>query len=152
MYVYAMALEHYNIKASTSLMEFEFVSVGRKGKIKKVVQYSPTGIPEVYNLGFGDLDLETGNISDTSISDNGDSQKVLGTVSATVLKFVQKYPNSQVIAVGTSKSRTRLYQIGISNNLDEIIKTFDIYGLKSEEWEPFERGHNYNAFLIRKKK
>jgi len=147
-----MNIERYNIKASTSLMEFEFVSVGKKGEIKKVVQYSPTGIPNIYNLGFGDLDLETGEISDTAISDNGDSQKVLSTVSGTAIKFMEKHPHCQVIAVGTSKSRTRLYQIGISNNLNEITQFFDVFGHTNEEWQVFKRGKNYDAFLIRKKK
>src|ERR1035437_6306545 len=130
-----MNIERYNIKASTSLMEFEFISDGKKGEIIKVVQYSPTGIPNIYNLGFGDKDLGTGEISDSVISDNGDSQKVLGTVSGTVLKFMEHHPHSQIIAVGTSKSRTRLYQIGISNNIEEITKTFDIYGFIGGKWQ-----------------
>jgi hypothetical protein len=145
-------LERYNIKASTALMEFEFVSIGPKGEIIKVVQYSPTGIPNIYNLAFGDKDLKTGKISDSIISDNGDSQKVLATVAETVIKFTQLHVSSQVIAVGISKSRTRLYQIGIANNLQEITKTFIVYGFINEKWQLFEKGKNYEAFLVRKKK
>jgi len=145
-------LERYNIKASTVLMEFEFVSVGKKGEIIKVVQYSPTGIPNIYNLAFGDKDLKTGNISDSVISDNGDSQKVLATVAQTIIKFTELYISSRIIAVGISKSRTRLYQIGIANNLTEINKTFVVYGLMNEQWHVFQKGINYDAFLVRKKK
>ena len=133
-------------------MEYEFVSVGKKGKIIKVVQYSPTGISNVYNLGFGDKDLETGQVSDSSISGNGDSQKVLGTVSGTIMKFMEQHPHSKIIALGTSKSRTRLYQIGISNNLEEITNVFDIYGFINGKWQLFQKGQNYDAFLVRKKK
>jgi hypothetical protein len=147
-----MNLERYEIKASTSLMEFEFISIGKKGEIIKVVQYSPTGIPNIYNLGFGDKDLKTGKIHDTVISDNGDGQKVLATVAGTVIKFTQRHPLCHVIAVGISKSRTRLYQIGISNNLQEIDKSFDIYGYIDEKWVAFEKGKNYDAFLVKKKK
>ncbi len=132
-------------------MEFEFISIGKKGEIVKVVQYSPTGIPNVYNLGFGDKDLITGKISDSVISDNGDGQMVLATVAATIFEFTKTYPSSQVIAVGVSKSRTRLYQIGISNNLQEIGKSFDIYGYVQGKWTPFEKGNNYDAFLAKKK-
>jgi hypothetical protein len=133
-------------------MEFEFVSVGKKGEIIKVVQYSPTGIPNIYNLAFGDKDLKTGNISDSVISDNGDSQKVLATVAQTIIKFTELYISSRIIAVGISKSRTRLYQIGIANNLTEINKTFVVYGLMNEQWHVFQKGINYDAFLVRKKK
>ena len=133
-------------------MEFEFVSVGKKGEIIKVVQYSPTGIPNIYNLAFGDKDLKTGNISDSVISDNGDSQNVLATVAQTIIKFTELYISSRIIAVGISKSRTRLYQIGIANNLTEINKTFVVYGLMNEQWHVFQKGINYDAFLVRKKK
>lgn len=147
-----MNLERYEIKASTSLMEFEFISIGKKGEIIKVVQYSPTGIPNIYNLGFGDKDLKTGKIHDSVISDNGDGQTVLATVAGTVIKFTEKHPHCRVIAVGVSKSRTRLYQIGISNNLQEISNTFQVYGFFNGKWTPFEKGKNYDAFLVRKKK
>jgi hypothetical protein len=43
-------------------LEFEFESDGPKGKIKKVVRYSPqnaNGITD-FNLGFGDLNPKTG--------------------------------------------------------------------------------------------
>ena len=146
-----MNLELYNIRASTSLMEFEFISLGKKGEIIKVVQYSPTGIPNTYNLGFGDKDIKAGKVSDSVISDNGDGQKVLVTVAGTVIKFIENHPNSEVIAVGVSQSRTRLYQIGISNNLQEIAKSFHIYGFAHGKWHTFEKGKNYDAFLIRKK-
>ncbi len=46
------------------------------------------------NLGFGDKDLQTGEVDDTVISDNGDSQKVLATVAATVYAFTDKYPEA----------------------------------------------------------
>ena len=133
-------------------MEFEFLSIGKKGEILKIVQYSPTGIPNIYNLGFGDKNLKTGKISDSVTSDNGDSQKVLATVAGTAIKFMQLHPASQIIVVGSSKSRTRLYQIGISNNLVEISKTFNVYGFSTGKWTKFDKGNNYNAFLIRKKK
>jgi hypothetical protein len=150
-YVCFMNLERYEIKGSTSLMEFEFISIGKKGDIIKVVQYSPTGIPNIFNLGFGDKDVRTGKISDTVISDNGDGQMVLATVANTVIEFMKKHPSSQIIAVGVSKSRTRLYQIGIFNNHHEIVKSFKVYGYIHGKWEIFEKSRNYEAFLVRKK-
>ena len=80
--------ETYTIHASPSLMEFEFISVGPKGNISKVIQFTPTSISQVYNLGFGDKDDVTGEISDSIISNNGDSEIVLATVAHAVLIFL----------------------------------------------------------------
>jgi hypothetical protein len=46
-------------------------------------------------LAFGDKDIEAGDIDDKVISNNGDSEKVLATVVATVYAFIDKYPNVQ---------------------------------------------------------
>jgi hypothetical protein len=147
-----MNLERYEIKFSGSVFKFEFVSSGKNGEILKVVQYLPTMVPNTYNLGFGDKNLKTGVVSDSVTSDNGDGRKVLMTVAVTILKFTEVHPSSQIIATGSSRSRTRLYQIGISNNLSEINKSFDVHGEIDGKWEIFEKGKNYNAFLIKRKK
>jgi hypothetical protein len=47
-------LEKYELKSGEQLEVFEFVSIGIKGKIPKIVQYSPTNYKDLYNLGFGD--------------------------------------------------------------------------------------------------
>ena len=104
-----------------------------------------------YNLGFGDKDHKTGEIDDTIITDNGDSQKILATVAYTVYSFTDKYPNSWIYAKGSTKARTRLYRMGISNNLDFIVQDFEIHGLKNDSWFKFERNVDYEAFLIKRK-
>ena len=152
MYVCSVKLERYNVLASETMIEFEFGSKGTKGNIVKVVQYSPTGLPGVYNMAFGDRDTKTGEVFDTVVSDNGDSQKVLATVAETALMFMKKHTHSQIFATGFSVSRTRLYQRGIANNLEEISQILDVKGLIGLEWFPFERGVNYDAFLINKRR
>ncbi len=146
-----MLFPRYELKADESLTIFQFVSVGRKGQIPKIVQYSETNLEGFYNLGFGDKDSQTGEIDDTVISDNGDSQKVLATVAATVYAFTEKYPEAWIYATGSTKSRTRLYRIGVTNNLDEIIEDFELYGLRHGKWEEFVRGIEYEAFLVRRR-
>jgi hypothetical protein len=59
-----MKLERYELKAEESLMVFEFVSEGPKGKIRKLVQFGETNLKGLYNLAFGDLDTATGEIND----------------------------------------------------------------------------------------
>lgn len=146
-----MNLERYELKAGIELEAFEFVSIGSKGKIIKLVQFQETNYKGVYNLGFGDKNIETGEIDDTVISNNGDSEKVLATVVATLYAFLDKHPNALVYATGSTKSRTRLYQIGISKYLDEVGKDFEIEGEINNKWHIFEKGKNYDAFLVRLK-
>jgi len=107
-----MKLPKYPLASSDSLMTFEFVSEGQKGFIHKLVRYQPTNLKDIYNLAFGDKDHTTGNIDDTVISNNGDGEKVLATVVATLYAFTDKYPNVWIYATGSTKSRTRLYEWG----------------------------------------
>ena len=133
-------------------MEFEFTSSGPNGNIIKVIQYTPTNIPNVYNLGFGDKNNNTGDISDSVTSNNGDREKVLSTVAYTTLEFLNKYPNYSVLAIGLTPARTRLYQIGIMKNLIEIADEISILGLNNDNWIPLKKGINFDAFLASKKK
>lgn len=54
--------------------------------------------------------------------------------------------------MGSTVTRTRLYRIAISTNLEELSSKFDILGLRSLEWQPFEKNTDYSAFLFRLKK
>jgi len=147
-----MKAERYGIRASSTLLEFEFISEGIKGKIVKVVQFSPTEIPHIYNLGFGDRDILTGKISDLIVSGNGDSQIVLQTVAGIVFDFLTRHALSQIIAVGSTPSRNRYFQIAISNNLETINNKLEIYGRTSGHWEKFNKLSNYDAFMVRLKR
>ena len=147
-----MIFPRYELKADKTLTVFEFTSIGTKGEIPKLVQFSQTNLKDVYNLGFGDKNKKTGEIDDKVISNNGDSQKVLATVVATVYAFTDKYPNVWVYATGITKARTRLYRIGITNNLDEILEDFELYGLQTGEWQEFAKGVEYEAFLVKRKR
>ena len=95
---------------------------------KKIVEYSATGTENVYNLAFGDLDEITNTINDLSITNNGDSLKVLATVASTVYAFMEKHPNAWIVATGSTKVRTRLYRMGITNNLakDDLCEVIQI--------------------------
>ena len=116
-----MQLERYEIKSGAELEVFEFVSIGIKGRIIKLVQYTETNYKGRYNLGFGDKNIETNEIDDEVISNNGDSEKVLATVVATLYAFTDKHPDAMIYATGSSKSRTRLYQMGISKYLKDVL-------------------------------
>ena len=141
----------YSYRSEVLFNYYEFFSEGPKGKIKKIVEYTKTGTENVYNLGFGDYDENTKTFSDLSITSNGDSLKVLSTVASTVYAFTLKYPESWILATGSTSVRTRLYRMGITNNLLEISKDFVVYGFDSDgNWKNFLVGEDYEAFLITK--
>jgi hypothetical protein len=147
-----MQNDRYKVEVSFDLHTFEFTSERPKGNILKVVSYSEINVKGFYNLGFGDKDEITGFVSDLTVTNNGDSSKVLATVAATLYAFTMEKPDAAIIATGSTAARTRLYRMGITNNLEEISKDFTVLGLtKSLKWEIFRKNITYGAFLIRRK-
>ncbi len=146
-----MILPRYELRSDETLMVFEFTSVGQNGAIPKIVPYSETNLRGFTNLGFGDKNMETGEIDDRVTSNNGDSQKVLATVAATVYVFRERYANVWIYATGSTKSRTRLYRMGLTMHLEEILQDFELYGQRGSEWQIFVKGVEYEAFLVRRR-
>jgi hypothetical protein len=144
-----MKLEKYELKSGEKLEVFEFTSTGPKGRITKIVQYTPTNYKDLYNLGFGDKNLNTGELDDSIISNNGDSDKVLATVVSTLFAFFEQHKNAWVYATGSTKSRTRLYRMGITKYIHEIESEFEIYGELEDDWEKFKKDTEYEGFIIK---
>jgi hypothetical protein len=145
--------DRYEVEIDDTITLFEFVSEGKNGKIPKVVRYSPTNLKDMYNLGFGDKDVLTGKVSDSIITDNGDSEKVLATVGATVYAFTANNPSAFIAIAGNSEARTRLYRIAITKYLDNISEDYNVFGLPvgGGFWQVFKPNGNYKAFLLRRK-
>lgn len=142
----------YLYRSEETFLYYEFVSEGPKGSIRKIVEYTETATKNVFNLGFGDHDEASGSINDLSVTNNGDSLKVLATVASTVYAFTEKHPGAWILATGSTAVRTRLYRMGITNNLAEISEDFKIYGYSNKGiWEEFIVGEDYEAFLLTKK-
>lgn len=146
-----MQLDKYELKSGEQLTVFEFVSTGTNGRINKIVQYTPTNYKDLYNLGFGDKNIDTGELDDKVISNNRDSEKVLATVVATLYAFIDKHPEAMVYATGSSKSRTRLYRMGITKYLEDLQNDFEIYGELENGWDEFKKDIEYTAFLVKRK-
>ncbi len=143
--------DRYDVRTSPDVEAFEFDSIGPRGTVRKVVRYTEINIKSFYNLGFGDKDPLTGFISDLSVTNNNDSKKVLATVAATLYAFTDSHRGAIIIATGSTEARTRLYRIGIANNLTAIEEDFIILGLTATNWEPFRKNVTYGAFLVRRK-
>ena len=145
-----MYLPRYTYKISNNFLDYEFISVGPQGAFKKVVRFTQISTC-IYNLAFGDLNAETGEINDISVTNNSDSQKVLATIASIVHDFTFQFPNGWIFAKGSTVSRTRLYRMGIANNWEDISVKFEVFGLTETYWEAFEKRKNYDAFLVRRK-
>lgn len=147
-----MKKEKYQYKSEGQFEYFEFYSEGPKGIIKKVVEFQLTIEENIYNLAFGDFNDQSKEIDDLSVTNNGDSLKVLATVASTIYVFIEKHPNAVIVATGSTAARTRLYRMGITNNLVEISADFITFGFNKEnKWEEFQVGEDYKAFLLKKK-
>lgn len=150
-----MNYEKYDsISGSSDSLEFEFTSDGPNGDFKKIIQFSQTVNPNIFNLAFGDK-LENGEIDDLIRNNNQDRNKILATIAATVYEFTSKYPSKMVFFSGSTAERTRLYRMAITKNLKELEVDFEIFGLNIVEQitvnEVFRIGKNYDGFLVKRK-
>jgi len=149
-----MNLDHYKYATNETFLSFEFDSIGPKGNIRKIVRFSienDFGIT-YFNLGFGDLDPQTGICDDLTVSDNKDRDKILATVANIVVAFTARFPDIMVYAQGSTPARTRLYQMGIKTYWNEIEPVFHVFGFHDNSWQPFENNINYSAFFVLRKK
>lgn len=146
-----MRLKRYTYTASPGFLQYEFESKGPKGILKKVVRYNKMeGGKNLYNLAFGDLDVQTEEINDFIVSNNNDRIRVLATVAGTVIDFTQKHPEAIIFAAGSTPSRNRLYRMGISLNWREISTIFYVWGFIEGKWEPYKPNTAYEAFLAKR--
>ena len=159
-----MQIEKYRTQSTVDSLIYTIESIGEK-VIKKGVIYSKfenpndVGLPSyisVYNLGFGDIDEETGEIDDQIVSKNGDTEIVLATVANTASNFWTEYPHAYIFFVGSvpdgeKPRRTRLYQMKINRYFEEISLVANVLGYTEKGWEKFTKSKNYEAFLISQK-
>jgi len=146
-----MKVEKYNLKTETKFTRFEFISEGPNGAIRKLIEFQTTTNPLLFNLAFGDYNPITEEIDDLAVSDNKDTDKILGTVVSALYTFFHEYPNAYVYASGSTKARTRLYRMGITKYFDQMKKDFYLYGQIGDEFPEFEIGIDYEGFLAQRK-
>ena len=106
---------------------YTFISRGKR-IIEKVIEFTPTSIENIYNMGFGDL-LQDGSVDDKSNSNNGDIIKVLATVIHVLFEFTLRHPHIKVIFTGSTKERTLLYRRILKTNFENFGNKFIISGL-----------------------
>ena len=117
-----------NIKPYIQKPIYDFYSQGPKGIILKRAVYQITSEPNVWQLIMGDYDKNLNKLDIYNVTNNNDREKILATVGVTLYSFFSKKHYTMVYAKGSTRARTRLYQMGISMILDEYITDFDVYG------------------------
>lgn len=150
-----MTLSHYPLETNPEYLDYEFLSIGPKGEIRKLVRFTRMEVADtsldIYNLAFGDYDKVGNTIDDDIITDNKDPNQVLLTVAAAVLAFTERQPNVLIFVQGNTPVRMRYYTMGIATHLDSTLKGFDIWGNIDEEWELFRPNRRYIGLLARRK-
>lgn len=101
-----------------------------------------------YNLGFGDLDPESHEVSDTTVSNNGDMRKILATVVSTLKTFFKEKPHETVLINGSDRIRRAYYHKLIVDYWNLIEELYLIKGRASGKIERFQKGKNYEFILI----
>lgn len=141
-----------NYIASPDFSIVEFTSMGIKGAVKKRIAFMPTDREELYNLAFGDVDVNN-DIDDFNVTDNGDRNTVLATVANVVDEYTRRYPSRWIYFCGSTPERTRLYRMAVGLNLGELSAKFDIYAEKPKDGEfiPFKKNMTVQAFLVKRK-
>jgi len=148
-----MNYAQYPVRADSTLLHYEFESEGPNGKIRKVISYNLQNAhgKSFFNLAFGDQKTDSEKVSHSSVSNNGDRDKILKTVAYSIMEVTGHFPDIPILVIGSTPARTRLYQMAIALNLSEIEETLEIWGFKNDDWEPFEKGEKYEGFLVKKR-
>jgi hypothetical protein len=148
-----MKYKYYTaVYTADDLSRFEFVSLGKKGMIRKRIEFAKTDVKGIYNLAFGNIGAEN-RLEDDTITDNGDRDMILATLAEAIDKYTQRYPRRWIYFSGNTPAKTRLYRMAIGLNLGELLKKFEIYAdvEHEEDFIPFQRNMVLEGFLIRRR-
>lgn len=151
----------YKLYPNNDFTLFKFVSSGVNGQILKIIRYCPTLNPKVYNLGLADvrfIDEKEGvvSVNDQTISNNGDIDKVVGTVAWSLYIFSQYYSDIFVLFGSRNPVKMRLYRMVMQKYFSEISKTFIVFAAKRRDDGkivnvPFCFNTNVDGFFIKLK-
>jgi hypothetical protein len=146
-----MEEKSYSFSLVRTEFRYEFLSISAEKAVKKVVLFTETSSSMVYNLALLD-ELENGELSDISETNNNDLVTVMATVIQIIDEFLRIKPDCFVIFKGSDERRQRLYRIIISRELFKIQQKFDIFGGIGDDFiTDFEPNKKYDFYIIRQK-
>jgi hypothetical protein len=136
----------YDFRIEDDACQFSFTSTGPR-PVNKLVLYSATNIPNLYNLSLADVEAD-GSPNYNSVRNNGDLTQLMATVAQTMLAFFERHPQALVAFSGNTPSRTRLYQIVLARELQAASKQLVLLGLQGTRLVSFEPNQPYDGFVI----
>jgi len=136
----------YDFQIGSDACQFSFVSSGPR-PVSKLVLYSATDIPDLYNLSLADVEAD-GSPNFNSVRNNGDLEQIMATVAQTLLAFFAQHPRALVAFSGNTPSRIRLYQIVLAREVQAASKRFVLLGLRGSDLVPFHPNRSYDGFVI----
>ena len=162
--------------------KYLFVSSGKKDVIKAVeYQYvQPHNGDHLYNLAFGDFDLETASLDDQINTNNGDHYAVFNTVLSTIPSFFENNPRATMMVQGNDNSeefinncrqhcarkckdacknagrRIKTYRYFVNKNYDDLIGDYEFQGgLKMSDGtiilELYQKEKEYDSVFCKKR-
>lgn len=174
----------YELEAdkSESGLKFFFISKGEQDIIK-AVQFSfvqQLNERNIYNLGFGDYDLDNDKIVDDINTNNGDAYRVFNTVLSTIPIFFESFCNEILMVQGSDgrlefieecrleckkkcvadcknyNRRINIYLAYINKNYDSLSIDYQFLGGKKIEeqltiLEPYKRYEKYDSIFLSRK-
>lgn len=171
--------ELQNLDSNEEHFQYAFVTPSGNWKIVEHSFVEKRGERRVYNLGFGDFNIETGELVDDEVFNNGDARLILNTVLSTVPLFFKNNPENALIVQGSDSSdefpekcqnscrkkcekvckkqhqRIRIYCNFLDKNFGKLIKEYIFFGLplsKGSDFEQYVPYNSYRSVLIYKKK
>jgi hypothetical protein len=132
-------------------IQYNFESISAEKVVLKVVRFTETTLPNVFNLALLDV-LADGEESDLSVTNNDDMRTVLATVIRIIDSFLTKFPSVFVTFRGSDDRRTRLYRLVINRELAALQGQFVVLGqLENGTLESFQSGRSYRQFYVSRK-
>lgn len=113
--------------------KYEFISIGTNKIPKRVsiTKYPQPGLEKYYNLGFGNISVNSNGIetiSDMDRNNNADGDRVLKTVITCALDFMSDIPDAILTFFGNTPAKHRFYKMQMNNNFNSIKSYFIIKG------------------------
>jgi len=147
-----MNLTTYPFERENNELQFSFISINSEGenRVIKIIAYDIINKDKAiyYNLGFGDLNLETGEVDNESESNNGDMRKIFSTVVSTLPYFFEVHPTKKVHLDGSSSIRKRYYHKLVRDYYERIKEHYLVEGCLDGKIELFVPGTEYDFILI----
>jgi hypothetical protein len=129
---------------------YEFISSGKQRIIFKRLAFTPTQVPCIYNLSFGDI--TPGGVMDIlAISDNGDTDLILEIIEYAIMSYMEKFPERWVFCWSFSKVRMRLFRRRIVQRFEELSPHVHIYGEIQGKMYPFRENLPLESILFKKR-